>query len=423
MTPDRGGGEVSSSGGKVEFSRTRWLPLAALVVFALSLRAPISSLGGVLPEAREALNLGPAMAGLTTTLPVLFFAAVGLGAARAINRTGLHRATVAVLLIMAGASGIRAASTSAAVFVGATALLLAGIAVGNVLLPVLAKHHYPDRLAFVSSLYGAAVIGGSSLGALSAAAIGAGQGWRAALAATATLPVIAVLMWAPTLRHDRGVDVSSAHLPISAVAHCRGAWALAACFGLVCAQAYAQLGWYPAILVDAGASPARAAAMLTLLAAAGIPTILALPLLVRLFGNAGAMVLFGVATALGWLGLLIWPSSLTPVWSILIGFGAGSYAWTMTMIGVHARTAAGAAGLSSFTQGVGFLLSAVGPFGVGILRQVTGTWTVALVLLLVTGLLLVVAGFVVSRPWIVEDDVGPRSRGGATTGESAGTTA
>ena len=146
--------------------------------------------------------------------------------------------------------------------------------------------------------------------------------------------------------------------------------------------------------------------MLTLLTAVGIPTILALPVLMRLVGRAGAMVLFGVATATGWLGVLLGPPWLTPLWAVLIGFGAGSFAWTMTMIGVHARTPNGAAGLSSFTQGIGFLLAAIGPFGVGILHELTGTWTAALILLLVSGLLLAVAGPAVSRPWDVEDEVG-----------------
>ena len=113
--------------------------------------------------------------------------------------------------------------------------------------------------------------------------------------------------------------------------------------------------------------------MLTLLTATGIPTILALPVLVRVLGQAGTMVLFGLTTGAGWIGLLLAPFPLVPLWSVLIGFGAGSFAWTMTMIGLHACTPAGTAGLSSFTQGIGFLLASVGPFGVGILHRLTGT--------------------------------------------------
>ena len=292
----------------------RWLALVALVVLALSLRVPISSLGGVLSEVQDTLNLSTATAGLLTTLPVLFFAAVGLGAARAISRAGLHRATIAVLLVMTTASLFRATTSRPVVFIAATALLLAAIAGGNVLLPALAKRHYPHRLASVSSLYGAAVIGGSSLGALAAGVLSSGPGWRAALLATAAVPLVGVLLWAPMLRHDRGAVTAQVHLPVTSMLRSRRAWALAGCFGLVCAQAYAQLGWFPAILVDSGSSTAHAAAMLTLLTAAGIPTILALPVLVRLLGHAGAMVLFGFATATGWLGLLLGPSSAdTPV--------------------------------------------------------------------------------------------------------------
>ena len=91
------------------------------------------------------------------------------------------------------------------------------------------------------------------------------------------------------------------------------------------------------------------------------------------------------------------------------------------MIGLHARSPAGAAGLSSFTQGTGFLLAAVGPFGVGILHQVTGTWTAAMVLMLVAGLLLAVAGIVVSRPWVVEDEVSSGDQNSTVAAAASGT--
>ncbi len=51
-------------------------------------------------------------------------------------------------------------------------------------------------------------------------------------------------------------------------------WPLVVCFGLVSAQAYAQLGWYPAILRDAGLSSTEAAGAFAVLTGVGIPTML-----------------------------------------------------------------------------------------------------------------------------------------------------
>ena len=55
----------------------------------------------------------------------------------------------------------------------------------------------------------------------------------------------------------------------------------------------------------------------------------------------------------------------------------------LTLIGLRARTSEGTAALSGFTQSVGYLIAAVGPFAVGLLYDATGGWTVPLVVLIV----------------------------------------
>lgn len=179
-----------------------------------------------------------------------------------------------------------------------------------------------------------------------------------------------------------------------------------ACCGLVSAQAYAQLGWYPAILIDAGLSGRQAATALGVLTAVGIPTILTLPALNRVFGDRGTIIGFAAATAAGWIGLLVSPTELTWPWSALIGSGAGSFAWTLAMIGKHAQTPESTVALSSFVQGTGYIVAAIAPFGVGLRRDITGGWAAALWLLVVTGAGIGVAGVLAARPWTVEGLLG-----------------
>jgi len=180
------------------------------------------------------------------------------------------------------------------------------------------------------------------------------------------------------------------------------AWPLVACFGLVSAQAYAQLGWYPAILIDAGLSGAQATTAFAVLTAVGVPTILTLPALTTAFGDRGTIIGFAAATTVGWIGLLIAPADLTWLWSALIGFGAGSFAWTLAMIGKHAQTPGATAALSSFVQSTGYIFAVVGPFGVGLLHDLTGGWTPALWLLVATGAGIGLAGVLAASPWTVE---------------------
>ena len=52
------------------------------------------------------------------------------------------------------------------------------------------------------------------------------------------------------------------------------------------------------------------------------------------------------------------------------------------------------------------MFAAVGPFGVGLLHDATGTWTAALWLLVATGFGLGAAGILAASPWSLEQHLG-----------------
>ena len=87
----------------------------------------------------------------------------------------------------------------------------------------------------------------------------------------------------------------------------------------------------------------------------------------------------------------------------MLGAGGVSFPWFLTMVGRRARTVTGTAALSGFSQSIGYLIAGLGPFGVGLLHDVTGDWKVALLALAAAGLLIGVLGTWVMRPGQVED--------------------
>jgi CP family cyanate transporter-like MFS transporter len=109
----------------------------------------------------------------------------------------------------------------------------------------------------------------------------------------------------------------------------------------------------------------------------------------------------------GYAGLLLAPVGGAWVWGVLIGVSTAVFPVVLTLVGLRSRSSDGTAALSGFTQSVGYLLSAVGPFGMGALYELTGGWTVPLLAL--TGLIVpqLVAGVVISRPAYIEDQVRP----------------
>lgn len=389
----------------------RWLLLAgaAIVLLGLNLRIAISSLGVVLRDVQRDLDISTPMAAVLTSMPVLCFATIGLGVGTMLHRLRVHRASVLVLGCMLVALLLRAVTGSATVFFAGTLAVLCAISVGNVLAPVLAKLHFPDRIPLISALYGAAVIGGSTIGALGAGFLHDFLGWRMALGAAAFLTAVALLPCWRLLSVDQRRPAQRTSIPLRDLLANRYAWLMALCFGIVSAQAYAQLGWFPTILADTGLSTTAAGVMFGVLTATGIPTTLALPRLRRRMGHGPRLPsLFGTATAVGWAGILIAPTQLTWLWSALIGFGAGMFAWTLGLIGEHTRSAEGTGALSGFTQGIGYIVAALGPFGVGLAHDLTGAWTVPLLYLIALALALAFLGAAVNRPWTLEDTIKQR---------------
>lgn len=195
------------------------------------------------------------------------------------------------------------------------------------------------------------------------------------LSSVAALTLCVFIIWIPLLANDPRTQRQRSSARMIDLARNKHVWMLTGCFGLSSAQAYAILGWYPVILLDSDYSATEAAALLALLTAVGIPTMVSMPLLLRLCGTNGLLALFALAIVAGWLGLLISPMSMGWAWSALIGFGAGSFAWSLSAIGTHCRQPATAATLSGFVQGVGYVIALVDPFGISLLNQLFGSWT------------------------------------------------
>ncbi len=380
----------------------------AIVLLALNLRVAVGSVGVVLDALRADLGMSVSVAGVLTTLPVLCFALFGSGSHGVVRRVGLHRTTALLLVVTGAGLALRALVDAPGPFMALSVLSLAGAAVGNVILPALAKVHFPDRIPLISSLYGAALMTGAALGSVATVPMAdAYGGWRFGIGAWALLALATLLPWLRFLGHDLHVDPNRSVLRMGALLRSRLAWATALCFGAQSAQAYAQFGWFPAILHDGGLSSSAAGAMQGLLSAVGIPVTLALPALIAWAGSRPILPwLFTVVTMIGWAGVLVAPATVPWLWAVLLGVGGCAFTWTLTMIGRRSRTPDGTAALSGFAQSIGYVIAGLGPLGTGVLHDATGTWTVPVAILLVSAIFIGVFGAAVNRERFLEDELG-----------------
>ncbi|MCW2555911.1 MAG: major facilitator superfamily 1, partial [Mycobacterium sp.] len=176
----------------------------AVILTAVNLRPAVTSIAPLLGDMREELGTSATWAGVLTTMPGLCFAAAGLAAPRLANRFGLGRVISMALVVLTAGLAIRAID-GPLVVIGATLLACVGIALVNVLIPVVIKGSFPARVGLMTGIYTAALQGGGALG--SAVTPGLEQplgGWREALAAWAIVAVIALVAWLPAARRHRG---------------------------------------------------------------------------------------------------------------------------------------------------------------------------------------------------------------------------
>ncbi|OII62317.1 MFS transporter [Streptomyces sp. CC53] len=401
----------------------RWLTrvlVVGLVLAALNLRPAITSLGALLEEVRTGLHMSGSAAGLLTAVPPLCFALFGIAAPRLARRHGPTAVVWAGMAAIAAGLLVRPFAGGTAGFLAASALALMGIALSNVLMPVIVKRYFPDRVGTMTGLYSMALALGTSLAAAATVplATALGGGWRTGLGLWAVLAVLAVLPWTVVVRarggrstargaHDsrRAAGAAPGTAAAPRMARSRTAWALALFFGLQATGAYITMGWLPQIFRDAGVPAGTAGLLLAVTMVMGVPLAFVIPRVAGRMRQQGPLVvLLGLSGLAGYTGLYAAPAAGAWLWVLLLGVSNCAFPLALTMIGMRSRSGAGVVRLSAFAQSVGYLVSVPGPLLVGALYQHSGGWDVPLLLMM--GLLLpqMAAGVVAGRDRTVEDE-------------------
>jgi CP family cyanate transporter-like MFS transporter len=416
--------------------------LVAVLVFALNLRTPITSLPPVMADVATGLGLDQSLAGLLVGIPALCFSVVAPAASALIARVGPYAAvTVALVGVIAGTL-VRSAGTGTAGVVAAftgTVLLGAAITVGNVVVPVIIARDFSSRTALATGLYSSMMNVGSVFATSLTAPFAALLGWRGAVASWSLVAVA----WLVTLRRAPGPRAARPHgapgrrdggtagpddgvAPGEAPAEslvegptgtpARHAterpdetwggvlrrpitWVLAVAFAGQSFSYYAVTGWLPELLRDllglSVTAAGNAAAPFQGLAIAGsILVPLALTARVPMRGAA-------VVTSVLWValpaGLLLAPQGWL-LWVSLAGIAqGGNFVVIFTLVARRCRTVAQTRRTVAAVQAFGYAVAASAPAVIGAVHGATGGWEAALLVMLGSTLALGTAELVAMR--------------------------
>ncbi|MER5325742.1 CynX/NimT family MFS transporter [Streptosporangium roseum] len=383
---------------------------AGIVLIAANLRPAIASVATVLDQLHAGLGLSATGAGILNALPVIFF---GLGAPVApllSRRIGIERALLVALAALIAGAALRLGPSQVLLFTG-TIILGGGIAIANVLLPGLVKRDFPHRIGLMSGLYTTSLAAAASLAAATTVPLGDALdlGWRGPMGVWIVPAVLALLVWLPQIRRARPSQESRPRARNGpSLLRNPLAWKFTVFMGLLSLTYHTVLAWLPSIYTAYGVDAVTAGALLSVATIVATPVTLVLPALASRARDqrwwVGGLT---AVTAVGLVGLLVAPTAVPYLWAGLIGLGMGAaFPLGLTLITLRTRTSEDATALSTMSQSFGYLVAGLGPLAVGVLHDVTGSWTPTVAVLLVLLVPQLLAGLAAARDRFIE----PRPR-------------
>lgn len=354
-----------------------------VLLIAVNLRVSFVSVGPVLADISGDLGLSSAAAGFLTGLPLIVFAVLSPVAPVFAARLGLDRALWMSLLILASGIVLRSLPVPGFIWVG-TALIGLAIAFLNVLVPSLVKRDFPTRVSQVTGSYTATQAAFAAVGAAVVVPVAQSSpaGWRLALGLWVGLALIALAVLLPWLRRrGQGAAASAVtqeHSYRSPWTSALG-WQVTMFMGLQSIAFFVLMAWLPTIEQSRGVPATTAGVHLSIFLLISVFASLATGAILSR-GPDQRLVSFtsGALTFVAFLGLALGPD-LVLLWVLLGAIGCGSLiVIALSMFSLRTVNHPQAASLSGMAQSIGYGLAAAGPVVFGGLRDLSGGWTLPL---------------------------------------------
>ncbi|SQG00091.1 cyanate transport system protein [Paucimonas lemoignei] len=380
-----------------------WLLLLGLVLVALNLRPALASMAPLLGYVSDDLGLSSAKAGLLTTLPVLCLGLFAPLAPRLARRFGSEQVVFGVLFALAAGIVLRSFFGEFGLFAGS---ILAGASIGviGVLLPGIVKRDFPKQAGTMTGVYTMALCLGAALAAGSTVPIAHhfNDSWAVGLGIWMIPALLAALIWWPQARQKHGMHKVAYR--VQGLLRDPLAWQVTLYMGLQSSLAYVVFGWLPSVLMGRGLSPTDAGLVLSGSIMVQLISALSAPWLATRGKDQRLGVVMAMSmTLIGLFGCLYAPVGGMWAWAIVLGLGQGAaFSIALTLIVLRSRDSHVASNLSGMAQGIGYTIASIGPFAVGVVHDVTGSWDSIGWIFAVLGAAATVAGLGAGRALYVQ---------------------
>jgi CP family cyanate transporter-like MFS transporter len=363
--------------------------VAGLFIASLALRPQILAIGPLLPLIRDDLGLPASLAGLLTTIPVLcmgIFAPVG---PRFAARLGPRTAFAVCLGLIVVGGLLRAVAPSFSLILLATLGLGIGVGIAGAIPSMVVSQRMPERPALGTGAYAGGIVAGSTLAAGVAVPLAVGGEWRLSMLLLSAASLLAIGAWLLLVRGEGRIprlDRTARRLPWRSGT----GWLLVLLFGLQSVLYYGIVAWLPNAFVERGWSTAAAGSLIAIFNGVGLVTTIGVPLVADRLGARRAQLLASSVVATGALvGLIVTPA-FAYGWIAMLGLALGVVFPLVLTLPLDVTDDPGQVGsVAALMLFGGYILSSVGPFILGVARDLSGDFEASLWLLVVLALVLV----------------------------------
>lgn len=389
-------------------NQARFLAIATIALLAINLRTAVSSISPVVSYIQQDIALPIVTIGLLGIAAPLSFALASSLSYRPARRMGVEKTLLMTVLMIIFGHLLRAfAWDSSALFFGSLLSLL-GMGIGNVLLPVLVRKYFPNRVGLVSSFYLTLTAISATMASFVAVPVSDFAGWRFSLGQWAilaffTLAPLSFLLGnsKPELKAER-IDGNKAIWRSPTALAIAGMQSVTAIIG------YVSFAWLPLLLVEhQGVSVVQGGLLLSLFALMGLPISLIMPILSTKYPSSQSTIVWFsfISGITGTLGFLFGDASLTWLWVVAFGFGPTMFPLALTLFNLRSRERSTVLAVSAFGQGFSYTTALVAVFLVGVLRELTGNWDASIWLLFGSCLIAIPVALQIRKGQMIDDEL------------------
>ena len=392
----------------MKVAAAKYVAILTIALLAFNLRTAVSSISPVVSFIQKEIPLPIVTIGLIGIAAPLSFALATSLSYRPTRRYGVEKTLMITIVMIILGHALRAfAWDSSSLFAGSLLSLL-GMGIGNVLLPVMVRKYFPNRVGIVSSFYITLTALSATLGSFVAVPVAEAFGWRFSLGQWAIFSVLAAIPLIALLKNStpekRAVDEDSKR----AIWRSPTAWAIAGMQGMTSVFGYVSFAWLPLLLVEHnGVTVAEGGLLLSLFAIMGLPTSLLVPMLAAKYPRSHTYItLFsGAMGVAGTLGILFGSNQVLWFFVILAGLGPSMFPLALTLFNLRATKRATVLAVSAFGQGLSYSTATISVFLVGVMREITGSWEPALWLMFGFALVAIPVAIQISKGRNIDEEL------------------